>query len=281
MTPWKSYHLLGAALDASAARPEAFFAWSVDGIVDGFIDHTAYLRIAQVATRRRATADGLERRVAELAGLDINPVATLLHAAPDAASFETRWNGFNRVAPLGVETVVTHAPQRRLRREARGDDASGELRARVTTACVDHLLGEVDARPPAGEPHDGTPALLRNLRRLGIGQQALHELLECLHADPAASLDRCAAALGSSRRSLQRELGHAGLGFSRLRQAVRLTLATEAVADPGRPLTDIAHASGFFDSAHFAHAWRRSCGIAPSQYRHLACSTRSHRDRGG
>ena len=50
----------------------------------------------------------------------------------------------------------------------------------------------------------------------------------------------------------------------------RIAAACRAMADTPRTLTDIALDLGFFDSAHFSKAFRRSAGMTPSLYRNTA-----------
>jgi transcriptional regulator GlxA family with amidase domain len=127
------------------------------------------------------------------------------------------------------------------------------------------LCAQALATRPAARAQPG-----RAGRRLG-SPAWLHELLALLHetAEPGLSLAQAGARLGRSPRQLQRDLAQASLGFATLRQAVRLERAQALLQDPTIELTEVAHAAGFFDSAHFNHCWWRACGLAPGQYRAL------------
>lgn len=264
-----SYHLLGASLGAAEHDPVRLFAWAVRTAVEGFTTHADYVTQAESAAERALPAAHVQTRMALLIGLDANPVAALMTHCANADVFAARWNGFNVLAPLGVQTmlVAPAAQPGALRRAARLDSAQAALRAWVTTECVQQLAHRAETAPPRSDnPHP----LATRAAALHLDRGALGDCLLQLQADPAASLSACAQALGVSPRTLQRDLGGRALAFGTLRQAVRLTRAGHDLRTGTGSLTDVAHAAGFFDSAHFAHAWRRACGIAPSHYRALA-----------
>jgi AraC family transcriptional regulator len=56
---------------------------------------------------------------------------------------------------------------------------------------------------------------------------------------------------------------HVGIPFSRYLLWARVREALRLMADD-RPLTHVAQAAGFFDSAHFSRTFRRMIGVAPS-----------------
>ncbi|MBN8943451.1 MAG: helix-turn-helix transcriptional regulator [Rhizobiales bacterium] len=266
MTGWKSYHLLGASLEPGPQEPVRLFAWSVKRVVEGFIDDASYHRVAARAAGERAALPRLERRMRPLIEVDANPVAELMRTAPDAATFARRWNGFNRSAPLGVDTSVSADRGIRLRRAVRSTEADSAFRGQVIATCV-ALIAPGSA---GGRRADDDRRLAVNARMLDSPHAALVDLVDLLYAEPVAGLAACTTALGCSRRTLQRDLAHAGVSFSTLRQAVRLTVAGHAIRTGAGSLTAVAQAAGFFDSAHLVHAWKRSCGITPSEYRDLA-----------
>lgn len=59
----------------------------------------------------------------------------------------------------------------------------------------------------------------------------------------------------------------AGLSPQRWIAECRVAAAKEMMADPQRPLADIAVATGFSDQAHLSRVFRRSVGLPPSQWR--------------
>lgn len=266
MAKWKSYYLLAASLDSAEEDPARLFARSVRRVVNGFIDHDDYMLRVTQAAQQPLPPGRLERQMAQLIGIDANPIADLMHASADSGVFASRWNGFNRMAPLGVQTLVPDAPGAALRRTPRAMHADDHLRKQVAATCVAGLSPDSRARPPR---KDAPRRLATQLDALNIACTSLQESIDYLYEEPAAQLADCVQALGCTSRTLQRELARTGLGFSALRQAVRLTMAGYAIRARGGSLTEIAHTAGFFDSAHFVRAWKDSCGITPSQYRDL------------
>ena len=86
-------------------------------------------------------------------------------------------------------------------------------------------------------------------------------------ANGQLTIDRCAAQLAISRRKLQRELSQQGVTFSSLVTDVRLEMATELLADDKKSVGEIACKLGYANAASFARAFRRSCGVTPSDFR--------------
>lgn len=267
MTAWLSYHLLSASLAPAEHDPARLFAWTVETAVRGFVPHAAYAALADRAAARGLPMAHVEARMAGLLALDANPVAALMAGSGSQQALVRRWNGFNHQAPLGVHTLMTGPAGAPLQRSARHAGAHSALRQGVTAACVQQLSRAVD-RPAHEARH--APPLLARLAALHAGGGGLHDCTEHLHAQPAATLAECAQALGMSARTLQRMLEARGLRFTRLRQAVRITLAGQALRTGSGTLTGVALDAGFFDAAHFAHAWKQACGLSPSQYRQLA-----------
>lgn len=90
------------------------------------------------------------------------------------------------------------------------------------------------------------------------------------HADQPAQLATLARRAGLSAfhflRLFTRVLGvtpHQYLVGARLRRAARL------LADPARPVTDVAFEVGFGDLSHFVRTFRRAAGVSPSRFRRL------------
>jgi AraC-like DNA-binding protein len=266
MTHWKSYHLLGESFADTGNAPASLLRWAVERVVHGFIRHEDYsVAVAHAATRPCAMQRA-ERLMRLLMALDANPVASLMRTAADIATFQRRWNGFNRMAPLGVTTQFVNDPEPGLRREARAAGLHDDMRGEIGALCIAHLAAARDDLHP---PDDAVPRLYRLVGELAHTHTALRDSIDTLCANPLAELGDCALATGCARRTLQRAFADAGLSFRLLRQAVRLSAAEQALREGGSSLTEIAHASGFFDSAHFTHAWQQSCGLTPSQYRSL------------
>ncbi|MCH7343153.1 helix-turn-helix domain-containing protein [Pelomonas sp. CA6] len=264
----QSYHLLAAALDGATEPPGGLFAWSVRSAVRGLVAHADYLRRSQRARRLRRGDRPLEARLRELARLDANPMARLVRPARDDAAFRLGWNRYNRLAPLGVDTQL-QAPGPALQRQARAGIADDGFRRDTVAACIAALRDAAAQALPS--------SLAESARSLGdAAGDTLAEALALLRQQPEADLVASAAALGCRPRTLQRRFTQAGLSFNLLRQATRIELAGELLRQPAPPsLTEVAQAAGFFDSAHFGHAWRQSCGLAPGDYRDIATAMRA------
>ncbi len=263
MATWKSYHLMSASFADTGEAPGALLRWAVERVVDGLVDHEAYdLAVAQAA-RRGGTLQRMEQRMAQLLALDANPIASLMRTAADAATLQRRWNGFNGMAPLGVQTRMGSGLEPALQRQARVSGLQDDLRSAAGAQCVANLREQCQS--PVTPAWQARP-IGELATTLAHGNAAVHDSIDMLYANPFAELDDCAVAVGTARRTLQRAFTQAGLSFRLMRQAIRLTLAGQAMRTGGSSLTDIAHACGFFDSAHLNHAWSQSCGLTPSQY---------------
>ena len=259
------YHLLSGCLAPLDERPAALLGRAAKTLVQGFVTHQAY--VVQAAQPGLRTGSVCEARLRLLCALDLNPAAALLAGAA-GPGFRSRWNAYNRLAPLGVNSQLD--AQGRLRREAsdladapqrQAAQRSAQTRAEVASLCAQALARRVALAGP--------PGLLGLASGLGCPAWLL-ELLCLLHDAPELSLAQAAMRLGRSPRQLQRDLATASLGFATLRQASRLQRAAQLLLGGEGHLTEVAHAVGFFDSAHFNRAWWRSCGLRPGQYRALA-----------
>lgn len=82
------------------------------------------------------------------------------------------------------------------------------------------------------------------------------------------SLDDIARRVASSRRQLQR--AYAEVGGTTFRDhltGVRMQKAAELLAGRGLTVREVAHRVGYRQPAQFAKAFRRSQGLAPSDFR--------------
>ncbi len=92
------------------------------------------------------------------------------------------------------------------------------------------------------------------------------QLMYMLNESPGASLDTLAAILGMSAHHASR-LFSTGLGIPTRRYLLSCKIrAATSFLGSGRPLTEIAVASGFVDSAHFSKVWTQNYGSPPSQF---------------
>ena len=92
------------------------------------------------------------------------------------------------------------------------------------------------------------------------------QLMYMLSESPGASLDTLAATLGMSAHHASRLFsGALGIPTRRYLLSCKIRAATSFLGS-GRPLTEIAVASGFVDSAHFSKVWTQNYGSPPSQF---------------
>ncbi len=79
-----------------------------------------------------------------------------------------------------------------------------------------------------------------------------------------------AEALGTSARSLQRALAHAGERYSDVVDGIRNEEAARLLRATSFSLTEIGYICGFADSAHFSRSFKRRFQQTPSSYRAAA-----------
>lgn len=90
-------------------------------------------------------------------------------------------------------------------------------------------------------------------------------ILNSLREGP--SLERIAADLNLSSRSLRRRLGEQGLSFEGLLDQVRRTQALRLLANPQLSLDEVAARAGYGDRRSFRRAFKRWTGLSPAHYR--------------
>lgn len=80
-----------------------------------------------------------------------------------------------------------------------------------------------------------------------------------------------AKALAVSPRHLRRLMDeHVGIGPAQYVRLARFIRAMHQVPAPGRTLTEVAHAAGYYDQAHFCREFRSFAGMTPQEYRDRA-----------
>ncbi|NLR75762.1 helix-turn-helix transcriptional regulator [Leeia aquatica] len=250
------YHALPLALQTEWHTPQQRLAYAVHSTLQGLVDHRQYLVQVQ-ELEQRPTDTQLARQFRLLRLLDGNPLTSLFATGLPEATFLARWNQLQRWLQLGVKTWLDDRPSRVRRDSHIGPD--DPLRPQVIAHFIDcwqHAL------PDAG-------LLSSHLQQLDLQQQATGELAQLLLYQPGLELAACAQTLGCSVRTLQRQLQSYGVPFARLRQAIRLQRATQALLTGTQGMTDIALDCGYFDAAHFNHQWKLSTGLTPQQYRSL------------
>ncbi|HEY4239503.1 MAG TPA: helix-turn-helix transcriptional regulator [Kofleriaceae bacterium] len=81
------------------------------------------------------------------------------------------------------------------------------------------------------------------------------------------SLTEVAREMGTSSRTLKRQLAARGTQFSAILEGLRHDRALRLLADASLPLTAVAHQLGYADLAGFTRAFRRWTGTSPGAYR--------------
>ena len=84
------------------------------------------------------------------------------------------------------------------------------------------------------------------------------------------SLSETAAAVGLSKRTMQRRLAEAGLDLQTMRREAQLRRAAAMLVAGAASLDAIGYSCGFADAAHFSRAFRQRAGLPPREYRALA-----------
>ena len=102
---------------------------------------------------------------------------------------------------------------------------------------------------------------LRGLRDV-IAQQILSQVLS-----GRVSIDSAARSMGTSVRTLQRELNREGTDFRSIANAMRCRRAMELLRHSDASITHISALLGYSDSAHFARAFRNATGMNPREFR--------------
>lgn len=86
----------------------------------------------------------------------------------------------------------------------------------------------------------------------------------------APPVDLIAETLGTSRRSLQRDLADQGVNYTDLLTKVRLRRAAQWLQCSDKPVVEIAFDLGYSDASNFTRAFRQLTGVPPSAFRQAA-----------
>lgn len=110
--------------------------------------------------------------------------------------------------------------------------------------------------------------LLARLRPLR-GAEAVRHACALLRRGPAENAVGAAAkALAVSPRHLRRMVTeHVGIGPAEYVRLARFIASLHRMAEPGRTLTQVAYAAGYYDQAHFCRDFRSFAGMTPQEYR--------------
>ena len=107
------------------------------------------------------------------------------------------------------------------------------------------------------------------LKKLTAEKDMVNEVKMALRRKPGEfpSLEQVASKLATSPRTLRRKLGAEGIRFQDLLDAERRKVAEDYLANSNLTIQQIAEQCDFSDAQNFSQAFRRWCGVSPSEYR--------------
>jgi len=106
---------------------------------------------------------------------------------------------------------------------------------------------------------------------VGLEERVRRAVLEHLDAG-VPRMAEVARSIGTTERTLRRQLRRRGSGFGEIVSRARIEKARKLLSTTPRTITDIALSTGFADSSAFARAFRRSSGETPSTHRGRAAA---------
>lgn len=86
------------------------------------------------------------------------------------------------------------------------------------------------------------------------------------------SIEKVAAALDLSERTLQRRLGECGVTFNELVERMRFELSQRYLRQDHLSLTEIGYLLGYSELSAFSRAFRRWAGVSPIEFRKVSCA---------
>ncbi len=126
----------------------------------------------------------------------------------------------------------------------------------LRTASKDPLLALGEALEAARPP------------RPGPASDWLHTLIQRLDAEPRAKIGALAREVGVSAEHVSRAfIRRLGIGPAHVRSEHRVRIALRHLADPDRPLADVAQRAGYVDQAHMTRAIQAATGTTPGRVR--------------
>lgn len=107
--------------------------------------------------------------------------------------------------------------------------------------------------------------LAKRLVRTGLAGQVRDHLVTRLTAPP--DLERVAASLHMSDRTLRRRLSDEGVSFRGLLDEIREQFAEELLVTGGLSVAEVAERLGYVEVSSFSQAFRRWKGVGPREFR--------------
>jgi len=101
----------------------------------------------------------------------------------------------------------------------------------------------------------------------GRGYRLVERAVRALFTPEPPTIDRLCTELDVSDRHLQSQFRrHTGLTPKQLARMIRFQKSFQYLGNPRLSLTEVAQHCGYYDHAHFTHAFKSLAGISPSQY---------------
>ncbi len=120
---------------------------------------------------------------------------------------------------------------------------------------------------PPSTTTDDTDLEASDSAPVGDFASALKTTMKAYLGDGYPEISLAAKIVGTSVRTLQRDLSRGCTTYSDIVRAARFERAAELLADPDHKITEVALAVGYDDPSHFARAFRRVCGLSPREFR--------------
>lgn len=231
------YHPLAAPLATIAfSELEGTSAWEIEPITDRGVDPRLYRFITEMQIGIHTS---LHR---DIMGASFAPREITVTYGPS--------DDFGLTAELVGCPVRFEQPANRLVFDSRWLDDAPKFGNRTTYSAVVDLCD----------------ALLADMtRRSGTAGRVRKILLQDIANGP--TLGAIAALLGTTTRTIRRQLSQQGTSFRELLDEVRSQVAIKYLRQTELTNEDIASVLGFADAANFRHAFRRWTGKTPSEFR--------------
>lgn len=137
------------------------------------------------------------------------------------------------------------------------------------TIRMDARLLEIPLPMAASPVVEQVEARLQTLQRRPILQAGWGDYITMLLREAKGqqvTLDDIARRMNISARTIDRNLKKEDLRFRDLSQQVRFERARGLLTQPGTTVSRVAEELGFSDAANFSRAFRRHCGLNPSEF---------------
>jgi AraC-like DNA-binding protein len=236
----EKYHILASPLvSISFAERDGACRWAIEPILHRLIDARLYRFIVEM---QMGVHISLQRDIMGSA-----------FAPREIALTYSRCEDFSLTEELLGCKVKFNQPANQLIFDSRWMDMPASLGNRTTYAAVVAMCDD----------------LLADLKyRSGAAGRVRAHLLQDLSNRPTLGI--VADRLGSTARTLRRQLLHQGTSFRELLDEIRSQVAMKYLRDTVMTSEDIAVSLGFSDAANFRHAFRRWTGKTPSEFRENA-----------